>query len=66
MLIVSITNSSKYRQLLQSSTVDHRICSPLKLWQTLVFRFSSKQESTNYTRSRANNACARQYGFIIV
>ncbi len=65
MVTVTITNTKKYKELLQSSTVAHRVCSPLKLWQTLVFRFSSKQTSTDYTRSRANNACANAYGFII-
>jgi len=62
---VIITNNVKYRELLQSSTVAHRVCSPLKLWQTLVHRFSSKQTSNDYTRGRANNACAKAYGFVI-
>ncbi len=66
MVTVTITNTKKYKELLQSSTVAHRVCSPLKLWQTLVYRFSGNTQSTDYTRSRANNACAKQYGFIVI
>ncbi len=65
-MLVIITNRGKYKELLQSSTIDKRVCSPLKLWQTLVYRFSGNTQSTDYTRSRANSACAKQYGFIVI